>query len=581
MSTTKAAQTGFFFLFFFLSGGASAIAPVRVALRTHDRQASRRNSLLAVAKSTRRLGSWLEFERSRRNQTHAIEYYGDIQVGGEPFSVLFDTGSDQLVVPDAQCVSEACASHHRYDESKSKTAGSGSSDDADSSGAGGGLVAVNFAAGHAAGFQKEDQVCLGEACTQMKFVSSLEMSDDPFLHSRFDGVLGLSLSLRKNATRKTSALDALVDAQAIPAAQFGVFLAKDMYSDTSELSLGAPDAERFEGPMNWVKLSEPGYWQFSLASLSVGGEDLDLCGTKDKKAFSQQLANGTNISSFFGRMCCRTLEEFNHEQRCQFWGNSSDSTKRSRYTDSATVLKSYPDGRFGVRMHDGCVQKVPKEWISLKNGCRGDGTIQAVLDTGSSLMMGPKPLVDKVLGLLNVKENCTDQLAKKGSSFPTFGLELPGGQGTLTMNQEDYMDRVEMADGSFCWPHLMPMEETAKGAVMVLGMPFLRAFYTVFDADQHRVGFAKPKQPKAGEAVKEKNGPAGGGKKPSSAPPSEIGSLEGEIGSLEEQIAGLDGGVPLKKTSVAASVHLHGRRPGELEDALSTALRGASSSKKA
>ena len=46
-----------------------------------------------------------------------------------------------------------------------------------------------------------------------------------------------------------------------------------------------------------------------------------------------------------------------------------------------------------MQLKDGCVQKVPREWLSLSDGCRGDGTIQALLDTGSSLMMGPMPIV--------------------------------------------------------------------------------------------------------------------------------------------------------------------------------------------
>ena len=37
----------------------------------------------------------------------------------------------------------------------------------------------------------------------------------------------------------------------------------------------------------------------------------------------------------------------------------------------------------------------------------------------------------------------------------------------------------------------MPMPATAKGPVVVLGLPFLRAYSTVFDAENHQLGFLK------------------------------------------------------------------------------------------
>ena len=38
---------------------------------------------------------------------------------------------------------------------------------------------------------------------------------------------------------------------------------------------------------------------------------------------------------------------------------------------------------------------------------------------------------------------------------------------------------------------VMPMPATAKGPVVVLGLPFLRAYSTVFDAENQKLGFLK------------------------------------------------------------------------------------------
>ena len=42
------------------------------------------------------------------------------------------------------------------------------------------------------------------------------------------------------------------------------------------------------------------------------------------------------------------------------------------------------------------------------------------------------------------------------------------------MEPDDYMDR-ELSEGAeYCWAHLMPIGDTGRGPVLVLGMPFLR-----------------------------------------------------------------------------------------------------------
>jgi len=461
-----------------LSFFEAACAGLRVSLRTHTR--AHRYSFLALGEMDTE--AKLEYYRARQNNTHAIEYYGEVEVGGQTLSVLFDTGSDQLLLPGADCVSDACDTHRHYDEKLSKTVRNSTQMDPQE---------VEFGTGTAMGYEQEDQVCIGGSCTRMQFLEVLKESDDPFAHAGFDGVLGLSLQLRANATRNSGLLRALVDSKAIPAEMFSVFLAKGLHSETSAITFGTYSDEYMDGPLHWVPLSEPAYWQFSLAGLSVNGKKMALCSKNSTQV-------GSSISSYFGRMCCRELGEFEHEKRCQFDSNYTKSGNRSRYTDQGTILATYPDGRVAVQLKDGCVQKVPREWLSLSDGCRGDGTIQALLDTGSSLMMGPMPIVQSLLGEIGAEENCTDQLGK-GVKFPSFSFTLQDGM-ELTLQPEDYMDQLVLADGVYCWPHLIPMPETAKGAAFVLGMPFLRAFYSVFDVTSSRLGFAKAKQPSASKA---------------------------------------------------------------------------------
>lgn len=119
---------------------------------------------------------------------------------------------------------------------------------------------------------------------------------------------------------------------------------------------------------------------------------------------------------------------------------------------------------------------------------------QGVLDTGSSLMMGPQNAMDSLVGLLGFGSgttmNCTEQ-----THFPKLGFEI-GGE-VFEMEPDDYMDRSQRhgapAGSESCWAHLMPVGNTGRGPIFVLGMPFLRAFYTIYDTHAKRIGLARAK----------------------------------------------------------------------------------------
>merc|ERR1719473_1451019 len=120
-----------------------------------------------------------------------------------------------------------------------------------------------------------------------------------------------------------------------------------------------------------------------------------------------------------------------------------------------------------------------------KSGC------QAVVDTGSSMLMAPPHMVEQLEKALDVHENCSnfDQL-------PTLGFMFAGKEFTLA--PEDYIDSQETEEGMGCWLGLLPVPDTGKGPLLVLGYPFLRQIYTVLEVgDQPRVGFAMAKHDQA------------------------------------------------------------------------------------
>jgi cathepsin D len=135
----------------------------------------------------------------------------------------------------------------------------------------------------------------------------------------------------------------------------------------------------------------------------------------------------------------------------------------------------------------------------------GKRQCQGVLDTGSSLLMGPKSDLDALLALLKFNDN-TEMPCSEDMHFPKLGFKL--GDQIFEMEADEYMDRShsksQKKGQDTCWAHLMPVGDTGRGAIFVLGMPFMRAFYTVYDVQNKRIGIAKAKhhakQPKAAAA---------------------------------------------------------------------------------
>jgi len=102
------------------------------------------------------------------------------------------------------------------------------------------------------------------------------MSAEPFRQFAFDGVVGLGLD--------ALALDPefhffkqLTSSHKGMLPMFGCFLASD--SQNSEITFGGYDAERFNSPLQWAKVTQPeqGYWRVGIQSVRVGDKQLDLC----------------------------------------------------------------------------------------------------------------------------------------------------------------------------------------------------------------------------------------------------------------------------------------------------------------
>eukprot|EP00401_Gymnodinium_catenatum_P028421 CAMPEP_0117592910 /NCGR_PEP_ID=MMETSP0784-20121206/72332_1 /TAXON_ID=39447 /ORGANISM="" /LENGTH=449 /DNA_ID=CAMNT_0005394759 /DNA_START=58 /DNA_END=1407 /DNA_ORIENTATION=- len=220
--------------------------------------------------------------RSQRSTVvHKTAYFGLIEIGTprQAFSVVFDTGSGNLVVPRDDCHSEACLAHARFAPSKSSASTNVSCDGAASS-AGHAEeddeVTITFGTGEIWGQCLQDQVCMGNVCHTGSFIATTYESENPFKMFLFDGVLGLGL-IGMSQGPDFNFMDRLRHGKVLRHALFSVFLS-DSDSEDSEVTFGEYRTERMASEIVWVDVArDSGYWEVQMKDITFNNEPQDLC----------------------------------------------------------------------------------------------------------------------------------------------------------------------------------------------------------------------------------------------------------------------------------------------------------------
>jgi len=339
---------------------------------------------------TESLMSSSKIGNKRNAAVHKTAYFGTLHVGTpkQKFTVVFDTGSGNLLVPGKDCMSTACLQHDRFDESSSSTMKEVNCDGSPVEGKESvDEVTIKFGTGEITGRCLEDQICVGSICSRGSFIAASDETAHPFAAFAFDGVLGLALpGMAQGAS--FSLLERLNSAGSLKAPLFSVFLS-DSDSEGSEIVFGEVRKERMATDLFWVPVSRPtGYWQVQIEDVTLDDEKQKIC-----------------------------------------------------------------------------------------------ANCQVAVDTGTSELAGPSTVINQLEESLNVASDCSNF-----GKLPKLGFVVNGR--ILNLEPKDYIDK---ADGE-CKVSLMRLDvPPPNGPLFVFGIPFLQKFYTVYDRDTKKVGFAVAK----------------------------------------------------------------------------------------
>lgn len=129
--------------------------------------------------------------------------------------------------------------------------------------------------------------------------------------------------------------------------------------------------------------------------------------------------------------------------------------------------------------------QVTLEDVAIANTALGIGNHQAAIDSGTSMIAGPSSMINTIEAEVALEQDCSNY-----NLLPTVGFVIGGT--ILNMEPSDYVHKD--AGTQECFTQFLKIDlPPPKGPLLLLGDPFLKKYYSIFDRDTLKMGFALSK----------------------------------------------------------------------------------------
>ncbi|CAK0804289.1 unnamed protein product, partial [Prorocentrum cordatum] len=261
---------------------SAAGEPQRIPLRRQS-PATVAEALAAARGQRALLKAWGErrhsdpgFQEQRLLRRARQQVMGELAIGTppQPASVIFDTGSSNLWVPNVDLTGQAAATKHLYDSEKSATYV-----------ANGKVFKIEYGSGKVSGHFSEDTVTIGNFSVPQYTFSEVDNAGglgELYLESPFDGICGLGWGAL-SVGGVDPPMQALVEDGDIAQGVFSFHLGH-VDGEVGELVIGETDPSHYKGDMVYANLTrmadspsrvfDYGFWLIRLDSVAFGGTAL-------------------------------------------------------------------------------------------------------------------------------------------------------------------------------------------------------------------------------------------------------------------------------------------------------------------
>ncbi|KAL2303506.1 hypothetical protein Nmel_008776 [Mimus melanotis] len=376
------------------------------------------------------------------------QYYGLIGIGtpAQNFTVIFDTGSSNLWVPSVHCsmLDIACMVHHKYDSSKSSTYVKN-----------GTKFAIRYGTGSLSGFLSQDVVTVSYSCPCPML--------SPTAVSR---VLG---SVR---FQWVSFLECPTGIEHPSVLCFQV-LSNDMVLVTVKLGglkiKGQTFGEATKQPgMTFIAAKFDGILGLAFPKISVEGAEPFF-----DNVMKQKLVDKNMFSFYLNR------DPSGVPGGEMVLGGTDPKYYKGEFSWFNVTRKAY--------------WQIHMDSVDVANGLTVcEGGCEAIVDTGTSLITGPTKEVKKIQEAIGAKPLIKGEYIIPCEKVPTLpSITMTIGEKGFTLTGEQYVLKIVSGGGTVCMSGFSGLDIPPPGGPLwILGDVFIGPYYSAFDRDNNRVGFA-------------------------------------------------------------------------------------------